>query len=459
MKKRRSWKNRDQKAIPVKVYRGAETQKAVQIFAVSGEKMPAAIIRSAARIKGHAALVNAELKLLSKRKAAAIARAAREVEAGRLADQFPLDLYQSGSGTNSHGNLNEVIANRAAELLAGRIGDRRLVHPNDHVNRGQSSNDVMPTALHLAAARAIARELIPALTRLTHELERKAKEFNRIVKTGRTHLMDAAPIRLGQEFSGWAARVRLASADLERTVEDLYALPLGGTAVGTGLNAHPKFAGKVIARLRKDYGLPLREAENHFEAQAASDRLVRVSGSLRDLAVTLAGIAENIRYLGSGPTAGLGELMLPELMAGSTIMPGKVNPVVPEAVLMACTKVIGNDAAVAVAGLNARFQLSTMMPLIAQSLLESITLLTNAARLFAEKCVRSIKANAQRCARLAAQNPMLATALTPRIGYDKAAEIAKRAVKEGRPVKEVAAEMTDLSPAQLDRLLDPGKMT
>lgn len=445
--------------IPGNAYWGKETQRALAVFQVSGEPMPVAIIRAAARIKRHASLVNAELKLLPKKKAAAIARAAQEIEIGKFDSQFLIDLYQSGSGTNSHENVNEVIANRAAELLGGKRGARALVHPNDDVNRGQSSNDVMPAALHLAAAEAIRRDLLPALDLLVRELSRKAKAFDKIVKTGRTHLMDAAPVRLGQEFSGLSARVALARDDVKDAARNLYALPLGGTAVGTGLNAHPKFAAKVIARLRKETGLPLIEAPNHFEAQAASDRLVRVSGALRDLAVTLSGVAENIRWLASGPASGIGEIVLPELMAGSTIMPGKVNPVVPEAVIMACARVIGNDAAAAVAGLNARFQLSTMMPLLAKCLLESIGLLANSAWLFAEKCARGIKANRERCERLAAQNPMLVTALTPLIGYDRAAEIAKRALKEGRTVAEVAAEMTEISDRELERILDPVKMT
>jgi fumarate hydratase, class II len=447
--------------IPDRAYWGKETQRALGVFQVSGEPMPAPIIRAVARIKRHAALVNAELKLLSPKKARAIARAAQEVESGKFDGHFLIDLYQSGSGTNSHGNVNEVIANRASELLSGKRGDpaRRGVHPNDDVNRGQSSNDVMPTALHLAAAEAIRRDLLPALELLTRELSRKAKAFDKIVKTGRTHLMDAAPIRLGQEFSGFAARLALAKDNVKAAARNLDALPLGGTAVGTGLNAHPKFAGKVIARLRKESGLPLIEAPNHFETQAGSDRLVRVSGSLRDLAVTLSGVAENIRWLSSGPGSGIGEIVLPELMAGSSIMPGKVNPVVPEAVIMACTRVIGNDAAAAVAGLNARFELSTMMPLLAKCLLESISLLANSAWIFTEHCVAGLKADRERCARLAGRNPMLATALTPLIGYDRAAEIAKRALKEGRTVAEVAAKMTEISVPELERILDPAKIT
>jgi fumarate hydratase, class II len=436
---------------------GAGTERARLIFGEKQPPMPTEIIEAVVRIKRAAARVNSELGLLSAESAKTIVAACDEILAGQLPGQFPLTWLQSGSGTNTNMNINEVIANRASEIAGGKRGDKSPVHPNDHVNSGQSSNDVMPTALHLACLSGLTDMLLPALDDMGVTLQKKSEEFALIIKTGRTHLMDAAPISLGQTFGGWATRIARARADLEQAAEGLRQLPLGGTAVGTGLNAPPGFAAKVAELLSGETGRKLSEASDHFEAQGASDRLVRFSGALRATAVAVSGIADNLRLLGSGPTAGLSELQLPTLMPGSSIMPGKVNPVACEVAVMAAARVIGNDSAVTLGGLAATFELNTMMPLLAVSLIESLNILSHACRVLNDHCLKDLKANEPRIALVVDRNPMLVTALVPEIGYDKAAEIAKIAMAQNRTILEVAREQTDLGD-RLPALLDPASM-
>lgn len=436
---------------------GAGTERARLIFGENQAPMPVEIIESVIRIKRAAASVNAKLGRLPTELAEAIIAACDEALGGRLAGQFPLSWLQSGSGTNSNMNVNEVIANRASEIAGGERGQKKPVHPNDHVNSGQSSNDLMPAALHLACLIGVAERLTPVLNDMRATLRRKSDEFARIVKTGRTHLMDAAPVGMGQVFGGWASRTSLAAQEIEHAAQGLLQLPLGGTAVGTGLNAPEGFAAGVAATLADETGLKLVEADDHFEAQAASDRLVRFSAALRSAAVTVSGIADNLRLLASGPTAGLAELKLPELMPGSSIMPGKVNPVACEVAVMASARVIGNDAAVTLGGLAATFELNTMMPLLAVSLLESISVLSRACQVLNDHCLVGLTVNELRIADTVGRNPMLVTALVPVIGYDRAAEIAKTAMAEGRTILEVAREKTDLGD-RLPALLDPQAM-
>ncbi len=409
---------------------GAETRKAVENFPVSGEPVPAPVIRWLGRIKAAAARVNAELGLLDADVAERIAAAGDEVAAGEHDEQFPIDVFQTGSGTSSNMNANEVIANLAD-------GD---VHPNDHVNMGQSSNDVFPSAVHLAALGDVRAHLLPALERLESALQAKAEEFADVVKTGRTHLMDAVPVTLGQEFGGYAAQIRLGRARIEDALPRVAQIPLGGTATGTGLNTHPEFAARVRERLARDTGLEIRPPEHPFEAQAARDALVELSAMLKVVAVSLTKIANDIAWMGSGPRTGLAELFLPELPKGSSIMPGKVNPVICEVVLQVCAQVIGNDAAVTVAGTQGNFELNVRVPLIARNLFDSIRLLSAAARLFAEKCVDGIEANRETCERYAELTLSAATGLNPYIGYDKATEIVKEAADSGRMLREVALE-------------------
>jgi fumarate hydratase class II len=409
---------------------GPETSKAVENFPVSGETVPASVIHWLARIKGAAAAVNADLGLLDAGLAARIERAAAAIAAGKHDDQFPVDVFQTGSGTSTNTNANEVIA-----TLAGR-----RVHPNDHVNLGQSSNDVIPSAVHLAAIDEVTHRLLPALTRLERALAVKARRFDRIVKAGRTHLMDAVPVTLGQEFGGYAAQIRLGRARVSAALERVAQIPLGGTATGTGLNTHPRFAAKVRARLKAQTGIASLPPEDPFEAQASRDALVELSGALKVVAVSLTKIAQDIALMGSGPRAGLGELLLPELQKGSSIMPGKVNPVIPEVVMQVAAQVVGNDTAITIGGMQGNFELNVRVPLIARNLLASITLLSNAAELFAEKCIEGIEANRAGTERSAQGTLALATALNPYIGYDRTGEIVKRATETGRPLREVARE-------------------
>jgi fumarate hydratase class II len=443
--------------VPEDAYYGASTMRAVHNFPISGLRFPRRFIRALGLIKGSAAEVNGELGLLEPRLAEAIVRAAQEVAEGRLDDQFVVDVFQTGSGTSTNMNANEVIANRAAELLGGQRGSR-LVHPNDHVNLGQSSNDVIPTAIHLSALLAIREELAPALSALRASLAAKAEELWPVIKTGRTHLQDATPIRLGQEFQGYAAQVARALRRLEKAAVELEEVALGGTAVGTGLNTHPLFAVRVCERLSAATGLPVRETDSHFQAQSSPDAVVGCSGALRAAATALLKIASDVSWLGSGPRAGLGELSLPEVQPGSSIMPGKVNPVIAEALIQVCAQVIGNDAAVAFAGQRSFFELNTMLPVAAYNLLQSIDLLAAAARNFAERCVDGLQAT-ERGPELVEKGLGIATGLAPIIGYDAAAEIAREAAASGRTIREVAQERTELSEEELRRALDPASMT
>jgi fumarate hydratase, class II len=422
---------------------GGETAKAVDNFPVSGEPIPVEVARWLGRIKAAAARVNGELGLLDAGKAERIAAAGDRIAAGEFDDQFPIDVFQTGSGTSSNMNANEVIATLA--------GDD--VHANDDVNMGQSSNDVFPSAVHLAALDSISGELLPALGLLASSLERKAEEFEEIVKSGRTHLMDAVPVTLGQEFGGYAAQVRQGSARIEDALPRLGEIPLGGTAVGTGLNTHPEFAARVRERLGRDTGLRISAPADPFEAQAARDALVEASGALKTVAVSLTKIANDLRLMGSGPRAGLAEIFLPELQKGSSIMPGKVNPVIPEVVTQVAAQVIGNDQAIAVGGLQGHFELNVFVPVMARNLLDSIRLLASAARLFAETCVDGIEANRETCERYAELTLSAATALNPYIGYDKASEIVKEAAASGRSLREVARE-AGVDEAVLDEALD-----
>jgi fumarate hydratase class II len=426
---------------------GGETRKAVENFPISGEPVPAAVIHWLGRIKGAAAEVNGELGLLKPTLARKIAKAAAAIADGRHDEQFPIDVFQTGSGTSSNMNVNEVIA-----TLAGAG-----VHANDHVNLGQSSNDVFPSAVHLAALEQTTRQLIPALAALERALSAKAKRFETIVKAGRTHLMDAVPVTLGQEFAGYAAQIRLGRARVADTLPRVAQIPLGGTATGTGLNTHPQFARRVRRRLAAQTGLKISPPEDPFEAQANRDALVELSGALKVVAVSMTKIAQDLALMGSGPRAGIGELFLPELQKGSSIMPGKVNPVIPEVVLQVAAQVIGNDLAITIGGMQGNFELNVRVPLIARNLLSSIALLTSAATVLNEKCVRGIQANRAGCARSAASTLAVATALNPYIGYDKATEIVQEATRSGRPLREVASEK-GVSDAVLDEALDLRKM-
>jgi fumarate hydratase, class II len=410
---------------------GAETTKAVENFPISGETVPVSVIHWLARIKGAAAIVNGELGLLPKRSATRIAKAAAEIADGKHDSQFPIDVFQTGSGTSTNMNANEVIGKLS--------GDG--VHPNDHVNMGQSSNDVFPSAVHLAALDVAQNQLLPALKQLERSFTRKSKSFNNVVKSGRTHLMDAVPVTLGQEFAGYAAQIALAQERIASALLHVGQIPLGGTATGTGLNTHPKFAEKVRARLKKESGLKqIAAPRDPFEAQANRDALVELSGALKVLAVSLTKIAGDLALMGSGPRAGIGELFLPELQKGSSIMPGKVNPVIPEVVLQVSAQVIGNDAAITVGGMQGQFELNVRIPLIARNLLASLTLLSNTSRAFAEKCVDGIQANKAGTAASAGNTLAVATALNGAIGYDKATVIVKKATASGRPLREVALE-------------------
>jgi fumarate hydratase, class II len=452
MKGRREEDALGEVVVPEDAYYGAQTQRAVQNFPVSGVRFPRPFIRSLGLVKKCAAAVNRVLGLLDSERAGAIILAAQEVADGLRDDQFVVDVFQTGSGTSTNMNANEIIAGRANEILTGKRGGKSPVHPNDHVNLGQSSNDVIPTVIHLAALTQIWERLIPALISLGLRLEDKAREFSTISKIGRTHLQDAVPIRLGQEFGGYARQVELAVLRLEHMQESLSELALGGTAVGNGVGAHTDFAPRMIEMLSKETGIPLREAENHFEAQAARDAAVEASGTLKTVAVSLMKIANDIRWLASGPRCGLGEIRIPSLQPGSSIMPGKINPVIPEVVIQVAAQVIGNDMAITQGGQWGMFELNTMLPLIARNLLESITLLANAAALFNEKCIAGIEADKQKCESNIEQSLALATYLVPALGYDRASALAKEAHQTGKTVRQMILEQDILPEAELDRL-------
>ena len=444
--------------VPASAYYGAQTARAVENFPISDLRFSRGFIRALGLVKKHATGTNDALGLLSHEIACAIQSAAQEVMDGKWDSQFVVDVFQTGSGTSTNMNANEVIANRAGQLLGGRLGDRS-VHPNDHVNLGQSSNDVIPTAIHIAALHALEHQLIPSLAGLQTALEAKAAQFESVLKIGRTHLQDATPVRVGQEFGGYASQVEHAIARVRNAEKFLGELALGGTAVGTGINTHVEFASRTIAAIASETRLPLVEAPNHFEAQGAVDACVETSSALKGVAVSLTKIANDIRWLASGPRCGLGELKLPATQPGSSIMPGKVNPVICEMVIQVAAQVIGNDATITFGGTFGFFELNTMLPVVGYNLLQSIDLLGSAARTFTEKCVAGLEVDAIRCEANVEKSLAMCTALAPAIGYDKAAKIAKLAYESGRTVREVAVEMSGLDPVTLERLLDPVTQT
>ncbi len=445
--------------VPAEALWGAQTQRAVENFPISGQRFGRDFIAALGQVKRACILSNLELGLLAPELAEALLRACDEVIAGMWDAHFPVDVFQTGSGTSTNMNANEVIANRAIQLLGGVVGSKQPVHPNDHVNLSQSSNDVIPTAIHVAATLALRDTLLPALAVLRDALQDKAVAFDAIVKPGRTHLQDATPIRLGQEFGGYAAQIAQSMARAQAAMTALRPLALGGTAVGTGINCPPGFVTRAITHLNAALDATFVEAANHVAANAGQEALVEVSGQLKAIAVSLAKIADDIRWLASGPRSGLGELRLPEVQPGSSIMPGKVNPVMAEALLMATAQVIGFDAAITLGGLGAHFELNTMLPLMAHNLLQGITWLANATRAFAVRCVAGLEADAGRCLALVEDNLALATALTPLIGYDAAAAIAQEAYRSGRSVREVALERGVASSERLAALLDPLQLT
>ncbi len=444
--------------VPADAMYGAQTQRAIENFPVSGIHFSRAFIKSLGIIKGAAAYVNIELGLLDKENSLAIQNAADEVAEGRWDEHFPIDIFQTGSGTSTNMNANEVIANRAAQILGGKIGSM-LVHPNDHVNMGQSSNDIIPSVIHISAYMQTKEILLPALIHLKTTLLQRSSELSEIIKTGRTHLMDAMPVSLGQEISGWAYQVEQGIERIESCLPRLAKLAIGGTAVGTGINTHPEFGRRMAARLAELTGFPFVETDNHFAAQAAMDTATELSGHLKTTASGLMKIANDLRLMNSGPLAGISEISLPPLQPGSSIMPGKINPVICEAVIMVCIQVIGNDVAVTIGNSRGEFELNVMLPLIAHNLLESITILGNASCLLADKTVAGFTVNKEKISGIVEFNPILVTALAPVIGYDKAAQIVKKAYAEGRKIKDVAAEMTGLTPEELNRLLNPKSMT
>jgi fumarate hydratase, class II len=439
--------------VPENAYYGAQTQRAADNFPVSGLRLPPALLHALARIKKCAAEVNAGLGLLEKKESNAIAKAAEEALEGKFDDQFIVDVFQTGSGTSTNMNMNEVLASRANEILTGKRGGKHPVHPNDHVNKCQSSNDVIPSAIHIAALTLTHGRLIPSLEKLKNRLSDKSREFADVKKIGRTHLQDAVPMTLGQEFSGHARQIELGvdrTRDLDRRLGEL---ALGGTAVGNGLNAHPDFASQTIGLISRETGLPFREAENHFAAQAAQDAAVEASGALKTIGVSLIKIANDIRWMASGPRCGFGEIHIPSLQPGSSIMPGKINPVIPESVLQAAAQVMGNDAAIVMGAQSGYFELNTALPLIAHNLLQSISLLSAASGVLAEKCVAGISANREKCLSGVEKSLSLSAALIPLIGYDRAAEIAGKAHRENKTIRQVALEEGAVSRSDLDRLL------
>jgi fumarate hydratase, class II len=444
--------------VPKSAYYGAQTQRAVENFPISGVGFPSIFIHALGLVKYAAASANQALGLLDTQIATAIRDAAREVIAGKHDNEFVVDIFQTGSGTSTNMNANEVIANRALELLGKNRGGKEI-HPNDHVNMGQSSNDVIPTAIHIAALETISKNLLPALIRLESALKQKAEAFDNIVKIGRTHLNDATPIRVGQEFSGYARQIELAVDRIQDAAKGLQELALGGTAVGTGINTHPQFAAQAIKMISAETGLPFREAENHFEAQAARDACVHVSGALKTLAVSLIKIANDLRWLASGPRCAIGEISLPDTQPGSSIMPGKVNPVLCESVIQVAAHVIGCDATITLCGQTGNFELNVTMPIVTLKLLEAIEFTANVINAFTEKCVIGIEANEARCRELVEKSLAMVTALAPLIGYDAAAAIAHEAVATGKTVREVAQLKNALLPEQLEKALEPWSMT
>jgi len=444
--------------VPVDAYYGASTQRAVLNFPISNLRFQRSFIKSLALIKQFAAAVNAEFGDVDKKTTDAIQSAAKEVAEGKFDDQFVVDIFQTGSGTSTNMNANEVIANRAIEILGGQRGDRKLVHPNDHVNFGMSSNDAIPTSIQIAASIEIKEKLKPSLKRLHEALEKKAKEFHGVIKTGRTHLQDATPIRLGQEFTGYAGQVERALERLDHALVRLSYVALGGTAVGTGINSRPEFAGKVLKKISQEIGIEVKETTNHFQAQSTLDEVTETSGILKTIATSLMKIANDIRWLGCGPRAGIAEIELPEVQPGSSIMPGKVNPVIAESVCMVAAQVIGNDATITIANQAGNFELNVMMPVAAFNLLQSIELLATVTNNFAEKCVEGLKAT-NRGPEQVEKGLALCTALVPEVGYDLAAQISHEAFLTGTTVREVALKKTKLTEEQLKEILDPFKMT
>jgi len=444
--------------VPAEAYYGVQTMRAHHNFPISDLRFPRRFIRALGEIKGAAAQVNSDLGLIDSHLADAIVAAATEVADGKLDDEFILDIFQTGSGTSTNMNANEVIASRANEILGKERNSTTPVHKNDHVNAGQSSNDVIPTAIHLSALAAIVEDLLPALDRLHASLLAKSEEFMPIIKTGRTHLQDATPIRLGQEFLGYAGQIERGKNRARVAINELREVALGGTAVGTGINTHPEFSKRVCALISKQSGVEIVESTNHFQAQSTLDGVVAASGALKTIAVSLLKIANDIRWLGSGPRAGIGELELPAVQPGSSIMPGKVNPVIAESVAMVCAQVIGNDVTINIAGQSGNFELNVMMPVASYNLLQSIELLATSCSNFAEQCIDGLTATT-RGPEMVEKGLMIGTALAPIVGYDAAAAIAKEAAKSGRTIREVAREQTDLSDEELDRVLDPSQMT
>ena len=445
--------------VPQEAYWGAQTQRAIENFPVSGIRFPDVFIRSLVLIKRASASVNRRLGILDAKRATAILRACDEIVQGTLADQFPLDIFQTGSGTSTNMNANEVIASRANEILTGSRNSRSPVHPNDHVNMGQSSNDVFPTAIHVSAALHVKEQLLPAFELLRTTIAAKAKNHAARVKTGRTHLMDAMPITFGQELSGWATQVANATMRIESTLPRVCELAIGGTAVGTGVNTNKKFGRLVAKELSASTKITFTEAPNHFEAQSSQDSIVELSGQLKTYASALAKISNDLRWMNSGPIAGLGEIRLPSLQPGSSIMPGKVNPVIAESARMVAAQVMGNDAVIAYSNSAGDFQLNVMMPVIAHNILQSISLLASVSRLLGEKAIRGLELDEERMRELVHKNPIIATVLNPIIGYDKAAEVVKKAMKEHKMVKEVVVELGYLSAKQAEKILDPEIMT
>ena len=439
--------------VPEDALYAAQTQRAVDNFPISGVRFPRTFIRALGLIKGAAAYVNSELGYLESGVSEAIQAAALEVERGDHDRHFPLDIYQTGSGTSSNMNSNEVIATLASRKLEGDV------HPNDHVNMGQSSNDVIPTAIHVSAYLEVTETLLPGLEHLQRTIEDKASQLDDVVKTGRTHLMDAMPVRMSQELGGWASQIEQGIERVRGALPRIAALAQGGTAVGTGVNAHPEFGSRVAKRLEEKTRLPFKASKNYFVSLSSQDAAVELSGQMKTVAVSMMKISNDLRWMNSGPQAGIGDIALPSLQPGSSIMPGKVNPVIPEAAAMVCAQVMGNDVTIGIAGQAGNFQLNVMLPVIAHNLLESARLLGNVARLLADKAIADFEPNRERVADLIDKNPILVTALNPVIGYEKGAAVAKKAYKEGRKLKEVALEDTDLSAEELDRLLDPRKMT
>ncbi len=445
--------------VPADALYGASTQRAVLNFPVAGRGFDRSMIRAMGLIKWAAGVTNKELGVVPAEQGDLIAKAAEEVCNGDHDAHFVVDIYQTGSGTSTNMNANEVIANRCSQLAGKPIGSKDPVHPNDHVNQGQSSNDTIPTAIHIATAESLKNILLPELTALQASLAKKAEAFHDVIKIGRTHLMDATPVRLGQEFGGYARQIELACDRVHKAIKAILELPLGGTAVGTGLNCHPEFPPKAIAFIADKTGIEFREAKDHFEAQAAKDGLVEVSGQLKTIATSLFKIANDVRWLGSGPRCGIGEIKLPSTQPGSSIMPGKVNPVMCEALMQVAAKVIGNDSTVTWSAANGNFELNVMMPVMADSLLESINLLTNASKIFRERCVDGIEANKERANELVEYSMSMVTSLAPIIGYDTAAQIAKQSVETGKTVRQLCQEMNVLPPDELAKALDPESMT